>query len=226
MKLDVERCRQLMQDDPGLFIREVTAIGHAPLCPEIKLWLASQITPLWQATEDALGGLNVPPPYWAFVWAGGQALTRFVLDNPQMVTGKRVLDFASGCGISAIGAALHQPARLEAAEIDPMAGAAITQNALLNGVTVEVVLDDLVGSPNRWDLVIAGDVCYEKPMTEHIWPWLKSLAADGATVIMADPGRAYLPRFGLLEQARMTVPTTLELEDRTQREVTIYKIVG
>lgn len=226
MTLDVDACRRLMAEDPGAFIRSVTAVASPPACPEIRLHLATEITPLWEATEQALDGLEVPPPYWAFVWAGGQALTRHLLDHPDLCRGKRVLDFASGCGVSAIGAALAGAARVEAAEIDRLAGAAIAANAALNDVTVEVVLDDLVGQACRWDVVVAGDVCYEKPMTAHIWPWLKRLAADGAEVVMADPGRAYLPAHGLLEIDRLEVATSLELEDRTSRQVVIYRIVG
>ncbi len=224
--MEIARARALMDTDPSAFIREVTAIASPPACPEIRLHLATEITPLWEATEQALDGLNIPPPYWAFCWAGGQALTRYVLDHADLVRGKRVLDFAAGCGVTAVAAAMHGATRVEAAEIDALAGAAIANNAALNKVAVEVVLDDLVGCANRWDVVVAGDVCYEKPMTEHIWPWLRRLAADGAMVLMADPGRAYLPRHGLLEVSRMVVETSLELEDRTAREVVIYRIVG
>lgn len=212
--------------DPKAFIRDNTELASPPACPEIVLWTATEVTPLWEATEAALLRVNLPPPYWAFCWAGGQALTRYVLDNPGLVEGKRVLDFAAGSGATAIAAALRGAARVEAADIDRIACAAIALNAEANGVTVEVLADDVVGSPCRWDVVVAGDVCYEAPMTAHIWPWLVSLAAGGAVVIMADPGRAYLPRHGLLEVARTTVATSLELEDRTQREVVVYKIVG
>jgi predicted nicotinamide N-methyase len=212
--------------DPKAFIRANCAVSHAPACPEIKLWLASEALPLWQATEAVLEQSGLPPPYWAFCWAGGQALTRHLLDNPELTAGKRVLDFAAGCGISALAAAINGADRVEAAEIDAFACAAIEMNAELNGVAVEVVLEDIVGRENRWDLVVAGDVCYEAPMTAHIWPWLKQLAADGATVIMADPGRAYLPKHGLMEVSRMVVETSLDLEDRTEREVVIYKLVG
>jgi len=226
MTLDVERLKSLMLSDPQAFIRDVTAVSTAPACPEIKLWLATEIAPLWQATEDALGGINVQPPYWAFCWAGGQALTRHVLDHPDLCRGKRVLDFASGCGITAIAAALRGAAMVEAAEIDDMAIAAICANATLNQQTIIPLTEDLVGCENRWDVVVAGDVCYEKKMTEYIFPWLRTLAAQGAIVLMADPGRAYLPQFGLMEVNRMTVPTSLELEDRTQRDVRIFQIVG
>ncbi len=193
----------------------------------MALWLAAtEVTALWQATEAELDQANLPPPYWAFCWAGGQALTRYVLDHPELVAGRRVLDFAAGCGASAIAAAQAGAARVEAAEIDAMAAAAIRLNAALNGVAVEVLGEDVVGAACRWDVVVAGDVCYERPMTEYIWPWLKRLAAAGATVLMADPGRAYLPRHGLLEVARTTVATSLELEDKASREVVVYRIVG
>ncbi len=212
-----------MAQDPTLFIQEVTEVAQPPCCPEISLWMATEVTPLWEATEACLLRVNLPPPYWAFCWAGGQALTRFVLDNPHLVQGKRVLDFAAGSGASAIAAAQRGAATVLAADIDPLARSVIPMNARLNGVQVDVA-DDVVGQECQWDVVVAGDVCYEGPMTRHIFPWLQSLAAAGATVIMADPGRAYLPRGGLRELARYTVSTSLELEDRTQREVLVYQV--
>ena len=208
------------------FIQTHTIVASPPACPEIRMWTSTEVTPLWEATEEVLAAHNLPPPYWAFCWAGGQALTRYLLDQPELTSGQRVLDFAAGCGSAAIAAAMNGASKVEAAEIDPVAIEAIALNADLNGVSVELVQGDIVGQPCRWDLVVAGDVCYERPMTEHIWPWLRRLAADGATVLMADPGRAYLPKLGLLELARFVVETSLDLEDRTQREVVIYKIVG
>ena len=215
-----------MTMDHAGFIRANAAVSSAPACPEVKLWLATEVTPLWEATEAVLAQNNLPPPYWAFCWAGGQALTRYVLDTAGLVQGKRVLDFAAGCGSGAVAAAMRGATPVEAAEIDPFAVAAVKLNAALNGVGVEVLLEDVVGKPNRWDVVVAGDVCYERPMTEHIWPWLKRLAAEGATVLMADPGRAYLPKHGLLKLAEYTVATSLDLEDRTSRDVGIFQIVG
>ena len=209
------------------FVRAHTRVSHSPACPEVALRLAAtEVTALWQATEAELDRANLPPPYWAFCWAGGQALTRYVLDHPELVAGRRVLDFAAGCGASAIAAAQGGAVRVEAAEIDSMAVAAIRLNAELNGVAIEVLDRDVVGAACRWDVVVAGDVCYERPMTEYIWPWLKQLAAAGAMVLMADPGRAYLPRHGLLEVARSVVVTSLELEDKASREVVVYRIVG
>lgn len=213
-----------MDRDPCAFIRDVTEVSQPPACPEIDLWLATEVTPLWEATESLLLRVNMPPPFWAFCWAGGQALTRYVLDNPHLVRGKRVLDFAAGSGASAIAAARGGAAHVLAADIDRLACTVIGMNAELNGVAVEVTDQDVVGSPCAWDVVVAGDICYERPMAERIFPWLRALAAAGATVLMADPGRAYLPKSGLTELARTTVRTSLELEDRTQREVTVYRI--
>jgi len=190
------------------------------------MWSATEITPIWEATEAWLEANGVPPPYWAFCWAGGQALTRWVLDNPAEVAGLRVLDFAAGSGVTAIAAAMRGAARVEAAEIDPIACTAIGMNATLNNVAIEMIEGDIVGAPCRWDLVVAGDVCYEAPMTAHIWPWLKSLAASGTRVVLADPGRTYLPRTGLRRIADYNVETSLELEDRSQREVSIYTLAG
>lgn len=224
--LDIDRLRVLMGEDPRQFIRAATQVTRPPACPEIDLWMATEVTPLWEATEAALERVNVPPPYWAFCWAGGQALTRYVLDNPDLVRGKRVLDFAAGSGASAIAAAKNGATEVLAADIDKLACTAMAMNAELNGVTVAVTAEDVVGRDCAWDVVVAGDVCYELPMTNHIFPWLRQLAAAGATVLMADPGRAYLPKTGLLEVARTTVATSLELEDRTQREVVVYRIVG
>ncbi len=208
------------------FIRANTEVSQPPACPEISLWTATEVTPLWEATEEALLRVNLPPPYWAFCWAGGQALTRWLLDHPELVAGKRVLDFAAGSGVSALAAAKAGAAHVEAAEIDPMACYAIRLNAELNNVEVHVLADDVVGSPCRWDVVVAGDVCYEAPMTAHIWPWLVKLAAEGAMVVMADPGRAYLPKTGLLRVGQYNVVTSLDLEDKARRDVGIYKIVG
>ncbi|WP_270935010.1 class I SAM-dependent methyltransferase [Falsiroseomonas oryzae] len=201
-----------------------TAVARAPLVPEVALHLASEITPIWQATEAWLKERNVEPPFWAFAWPGGQATARLLLDEPRRVAGKRVLDFAAGCGIAAIAAAMAGAAQVEAAEIDPLALAAVRLNAALNGVAVATPEGDVVGAACRWDVILAGDVCYEAPMTAHILPWLRAMAAR-CEVWVADPGRAYLPGRGLDPIARHAVQTSLELEDRTLREVTIYRML-
>ena len=205
------------------FVITNTVLDRAPLVPEVTLHLASEITPIWQATEAWLAAHNVAPPFWAFAWPGGQALARHVLDNPARVAGRRVLDFASGGGIAAIACALAGAATVEAAEIDRLARAAIALNAVANGVAVVLPDADLVGAECRWDLILCGDVCYEAPMTAHILPWLGRMAGQ-ADVWLADPGRAYLPRDGLTAFARYRVPTSLELEDRPEREVTLYRL--
>lgn len=211
---------------PEAFVQAHTVVGRAPLVPEIALYLASEITPIWQATEDWLKAQNIEPPFWAFAWPGGQATARLLLDEPARVAGRRVLDFAAGCGIAAIAAAMAGAASVEAAEIDPLALAAVRLNATLNGVSVATPEGDIVGAPCRWDVILAGDVCYEAPMTGHVLPWLRGMAAAGAEVLLADPGRAYLPREGLEPLARHAVPTTLELEDRTLREVTLFRLLA
>lgn len=207
------------------FIRANTALGTAPLVPEISLYLATEITPIWQATEDWMNARAMAPPYWAFAWPGGQALARHVLDNPGVVAGKRVLDFAAGGGIAAVACARAGAAVVEAAEIDDLACAAIRLNAGANGVGVSVVDGDVVGSACRWDMILCGDVCYEAPMTGHIMPWLREMARE-AEVWIADPGRAYLPKAGLSEIMRYSVPTSLELEDRTERDVVLYRVMA
>ena len=206
------------------FIRAHTAVARPPFVPELALHLATEITPIWQATEDWLKAQEIEPPFWAFAWPGGQATARLLLDEPARIAGRRVLDFAAGCGIAAIAAAMAGAAAVEAAEIDPLALAAVRLNAALNGVHVETPAGDVVGSACRWDVILAGDVCYEAPMTAHILPWLRGMAAR-CQVWVADPGRAYLPAQGMEPIIRCAVPTSRELEDRTQREVTIYRLL-
>jgi predicted nicotinamide N-methyase len=219
--------RPFSRDEATAFVRAQTALAATPLLPEIRLHLATEITPLWQATEAELAVSGLPPPYWAFAWVGGQALARHVLDRPELVRGKRVLDFAAGSGVTGIAAALAGAARVEASELDPLALAALALNAAANGVTIAATGDDLTAeAPKDWDVVLAGDVCYERPMAERVVPWLRRAAAQGALVLLGDPGRAYLPKEGLVEQARYTVPTTRELEDRDSREVTIHRLLA
>jgi predicted nicotinamide N-methyase len=213
----------LSGEDSAAFVRAHTAPGHAPLVPEITLALASELTPIWQATEDWLVARNVDPPFWAFAWPGGQALARHVLDHPESVAGRRVLDFAAGSGIAAIACARTGAAAVEAAEVDALAASAIRLNARANGVRVAAASAETVGQPSRWDLILCGDVCYEAPMTARILPWLRRMA-ETTEVWLADPGRAYLPHSGLAAFARYAVPTTLELEDRTERLVTLYRL--
>ncbi len=208
--------------DPEAFICASTVISHHVMVPEIPLYLATEITPIWQATESWLAETGTEPPFWAFAWPGSVAMARRILDDPSLVAGKRVLDFAAGCGLAAIACAKAGAALVEAAEIDPLACASIRINAALNNVDV-TVLGDVVGEACRWDLILCGDVCYEAPMTAHILPWLRNLARS-AEVWVADPGRAYLPREGMVAMERVVVPTTQELEDRPERVVTLWRL--
>ncbi|UEM04340.1 50S ribosomal protein L11 methyltransferase [Skermanella rosea] len=209
------------------FVRANTELAAAPLLPEILLHLATQVTPLWEATEANLAACNLPPPYWAFAWPGGRAVARHLLDNPGLVAGRRVLDFASGSGMAAIAAAKAGAARVAAVEIDDFAVAAIGLNAGANGVTLDVLRDDIVGRPLPGiDVILAGDVCYERPMAERVIAWLRGLARGGTLVILGDPGRAYLPKSGLEALARFAVPTSLDLEDREVRDTTVWRLLG
>jgi predicted nicotinamide N-methyase len=226
--------------DAASFVRAQTGVAVAPLVPELRLHLASEVTPLWHATEATLALEGLPPPYWAFAWPGGQALARYVLDRPDSMRGRVVLDLGAGCGIAAIAAAKAGAARVVAAETDPFAAAAIALNAALNGVAVAVegadflasfaggpvifpaVLGDLDG---RWT-VLVGDMCYERPLAERVIAFLGAAAARGATMLLADPGRAYLPQDGLDLLATYEVPTSLDLEDRPIRTTAVYRWRG
>lgn len=212
-------------DPRAAFVAAQTALAAPPLVPEVCLHLADAVTPLWQATEATLAAAQVPPPYWAFAWPGGQALARHVLDHREVVAGRRVLDFAAGSGLAAIAAARAGAAAVAAAEIDPIAPAAIALNAAANGVVLATIAEDMVGRDRGWEVVLAGDVCYERPMAERVTAWLRALARRGALVLLGDPGRAYLPRDGLEAVARYVVPTTLDLEDRTERDTTVWRLL-
>jgi predicted nicotinamide N-methyase len=207
-----------------IFIRTQTSLAGAALSPGIKLHLAAVLTPLWQATEGFLHAHNIAPPFWAFAWPGAEALAVYIAANPGAWAGQRVLDFAAGCGLAGIAAA-QAGAVVEAAEIDQLARTAIAMNAAANGAPVRVLQEDVVGGPCRWDVIIAGDVFYEAPMTRHILPWLRSCART-ADVIVADPGRAYAPADGMDPIARMTVPTSRELEDGDSRVVRLLRVVS
>ncbi|HXC29758.1 MAG TPA: 50S ribosomal protein L11 methyltransferase [Stellaceae bacterium] len=216
-----------MTADPADFIRANTAIGSPPLVPEIRLHLATEVTPIWQATEESLARFGTPPPFWAFAWAGGQALARYIIDHPEAVAGRDVLDLASGSGMVAIAAAKAGARRVTAADIDPFATAAIMMNAALNGVSLQIESRDLLDrGPAGWGVVTAGDVCYEAPMASRMIAMLRRIAARGRLALLGDPGRAYLPREGLAELARYTVPVSRELEDREAREGVVYEVLA
>jgi predicted nicotinamide N-methyase len=212
--------------DPALFVRRNTVIAAPPLVPEIRLHLATEITSLWRATEERLACSGAPPPFWAFAWVGGQALARYLLDHPEQVAGRCVLDFGAGSGLVAIAAAKAGAARVIAAEIDHFATAAIAANTALNGVAVSVPVGDPVGAADSgWEVVTAGDVCYEQPMAERVTAWLRKLAGRACLVLLGDPGRAYLPSTGLLERARYLVPTSRDLEGHDIRDGVVWQVL-
>lgn len=207
------------------FIAANTRLQTVPHAPEISLWLADEITPLWRLTEEELGEMGLPPPFWAFAWAGGQALARWLLDHPAEVTGERVIDLATGSGLVAVAAMKAGAASVLAADIDPFCAAAVAANARSNGVEIAFTDANLLDAPPPpVDLICAGDVFYEKPMAEAVLKWLKQAQANGTRVIVGDPGRTYFPRSGLTLLAEYTVPTTRELEDQEVKRSRVWSL--
>jgi predicted nicotinamide N-methyase len=211
--------------DRAAFIRNNTRLLPVPHAPEISLHVADEATVLWQKTEDELGEIGLPPPFWAFAWAGGQALARYILDNPGLVAGQRVLDFASGSGLVAIAAAKAGAAHVAASEIDAFAAEAIGINAAVNNVAdrISVLLADIIGTDGGWDTVLAGDICYQRDIAERVTIWLKALSRRGAQVLIGDPARSYLPRDALEEIATYQVPTTRMLEDAEIKKSSVWR---
>jgi predicted nicotinamide N-methyase len=194
-----------------------------PHAPEIRLHVADEATDLWQKTEEELGTLGLPPPFWAFAWAGGQALARYILDHPETVRGRTVLDFASGSGLVAIAAAKAGAGEVSACDIDAFALAAIGLNAEANGVAIGALQADLVGQDHGWDTVLAGDICYERDTAERVVAWLQTLGRRGATVLIGDPGRSYLPKDALEALATYEVPVTRSLEDAEIKRSSVWR---
>jgi predicted nicotinamide N-methyase len=205
------------------FIVANTRLMAPPLTPEIRLWLADEATPIWRKTEDELGAIGLPPPYWAFAWAGGQALARYVLDNPTLAAGRRVLDFASGSGIVAVAAALAGASATEASDIDAFATAAIEVNAAENHAAVLPRLANLVGADEGWDVVLAGDISYERDMAAEATGWLAALNRRGAEVLVGDPRRTYLALDRLESVVEYRVPVTRELEDSEIKRTGVFR---
>lgn len=205
------------------FILANTRLQSPPHTPELSLHLADEITPIWRMTEEALEEIGLPPPFWAFAWAGGQALARYILDAPQTVAGQRVIDFASGSGIVAVAAARAGASSVLAADIDGFCGAALALNAEANGVTADFTDQDLLDQPPpEADVILAGDICYEKPLATRVMAWLEAGARRGARVLIGDPGRSYFPREGLVRLAEYQVPTTRELEDMEVKRTAVW----
>ena len=211
------------------FIRRSTRFQQPPKVPEVRLWLADEMTPIWQLTETELGTTGIDPPFWAFAWAGGQAVARHLLDSPAEVAGLRVLDLASGSGLVAIAALLAGAESAVSLDLDPLAGIAARLNAADNGAgeALRVVTGDVLMSPGLRDadLVVAGDVCYDRDMTPRVIEALSAAAAGGVRVLLGDPGRTYLPTQGLELVATYDVPTTADLEGREICPASVYRLV-
>ena len=210
-------------DGADALIREFTQVRAAPFVPEFRLYLAEQLVPLWEATEWRAAAPQ-PPPYWAFAWPGSQALARFLLSQPVLVHGKRVLDFGSGGGLAAIAAAHLGAAHVLACDLDPVALVAQRLNAELNAVSFESTAEDLVARKLQVDVVLAGDVCYERAASERVTPWLRELAAAGMLVLLADPGRSYAPSDGLELLATYDVPTLAEIESVEHKRTRLWRL--
>jgi len=216
-----------MIPDRRAFILRHTRLQSPPHTPEIRLHLAAEIEPIWRRTEEALQLQGLEPPFWAFAWAGGQALARYLLDHPEETAGKRVLDFATGSGLVAIAAMKAGAASALAADIDPFCEAAVALNAEANGVEVAFTGQDLLDrEPPDAEVICAGDICYAWPLADRVRRWLQGAHAEGRRVLIGDPGRAYLPREGLAPLASYEVETTRELEDREVRRTGVFAFAG
>ena len=214
-----------MIDERIAFVRAHTALAEVPFVPELKIFTATEVTPLWRATEERLGKLGIDVPFWCVPWAGGQALARWVLDHPASVRGRRVVDFGSGSGLVALACARAGASSVRAIDVDPLAEAACLLNAEANGVTIVVECADVIGSVIDADVLLAGDIWYERAAADRFGPWLARVASSGVRVITGDPGRAYVPE-GLVELARYDVPTVADLEATPLRVTRVLEVGG
>jgi predicted nicotinamide N-methyase len=202
-----------------------TRLERPPAVPELVLHLADDIVEPWQSLEAELDAGELPPPFWAFAWLGGQAIARYVLDHRDQVAGRRVLDLATGSGLCALAARLAGARDVLAVDIDPFVEAAVALNAEANGLAVDVTVEDLLERPPPdVDVVLAGDVFYEQEMATAVGGWLHATAARGARVLVGDPGRHYLPQSGLTGLASYDVPTTRELEGVAVKRVKVFAL--
>ena len=212
-----------MKTEPTRFILDNTCLLSPPHVPELQLHLATEVHDLWLKTESELEEIGLPPPFWAFAWAGGQGLARHVLDHPQLVRGRRVVDFASGSGLVAIAAKLAGAAEVLASDIDPWTEHAIRLNAAANGVEIAFSGEDLIGRALDADLLLAGDVFYDKAFAGALVPWFDALVRAGVEILAGDPGRSYLPREKLEPLATYEVPVTRVLEDSEVKRTTVFR---
>jgi predicted nicotinamide N-methyase len=215
-----------VKTDPERFILDNTGVMAPPHVPEVRLHLADEAHDLWLKTEDELEEIGLPPPFWAFAWAGGQGLARYVLDHPEAVAGKRVMDFASGSGLVAIAAMKAGAASVLAADIDPWTETAIRLNSRLNNVAVTFSGQNQVGQAIDADVLLAGDVFYDKAFADVLIPWFASLVAQGKTVIVGDPGRSYCPKDRMAALATYQVPVTRALEDAEVKKTVVWRFKG
>lgn len=207
------------------FILDNTSILSPPLVPEVRLHLAHEAVPLWQKTEEELGEMGLPPPFWAFAWAGGQALGRYMLDRPDQLRGKQVVDLATGSGLVAIAAMKAGAAEVLATEVDAFAIEAAAMNAALNGVALRLVQSDLLSEPPPpADIICVGDLFYEKSLAARCFLWLKQARKQGALVMIGDPGRSYLPQADLEKIAEYNVPVTRDLEDAEIKRSAVWRL--
>jgi predicted nicotinamide N-methyase len=207
------------------FVRRQTAPAPVPLVPEISLYQATALTPLWHATSAQLERYDASP-FWAFPWAGGQALARHLLDRPQLVRGRRVLDFATGSGLVGIASLLAGAAEVDSTDLAAFCEVVVPMNAELNGLTLTPRMVDLVDQPlDGVEVVLAGDVFYEMPLAERSLAWFRTLAARGVTVLVGDPGRLYSPREGVVDLATFDVPVSLEIEERTPMRTWVLQVL-
>ena len=209
--------------DAERFILDNTRLQRPPHVPEIALHLADEAYDLWHRTEEELAEIGLPPPFWAFAWAGGQGLARYVLDNPAIVGGRRVLDFATGSGLVAIAAARAGAAQVHAADVDRYCAAAVRLNGEANDAAVAFHGCDLVGEDIEADLLLAGDVFYDREFADRLIPWFSRLAQEGMTIVVGDPGRAYLPRDRLTRLAEYQVPVSRALEDAEVKRTIVWR---
>lgn len=215
-----------MRHQRRAFIRHWTHVATPPIVPEVRLHLAERVMPLWEALARDASEPELPPPYWAFAWAGGQALARYVLDHGELVSGRRVVDLASGSGLCAIAALRAGAREAVAIDIDPWAREAVALNASVNGVRVPFSDADVLGGepPADAEVVLAGDIGYEWALAVRGIAWLERAAAAGAEVLVGDPERHHLPHQGLSPVGVYEVPTTVDLEQVTSKRTTVYRV--
>lgn len=211
--------------DWSAFIRDNTRLLAPPLVPELHLHLAEESLPIWRRTEEELGEMNVPPPFWAFAWAGGQALARHLLDEPALVAGRHVLDLGTGSGLTAIAAMKAGAATVLAADIDLVSLEAAKLNAAANGVAVSVTADDLLtAEPGEFGAILVGDLFYERELADRVLAFIERAASRGAIALIGDPGRSYFPRGRFVQLAEYRVPVTRELEDAEIKRTAVWRL--